>query len=391
MSNRPPLGIEIDQFRNDLRGRWDDVISAICPELRHAIERGPKVHVTCPWHGGANDFRIHKDFAETGGVICTCAECADGFATIMKSRDCDWYDAAKLILDHFGGVEIKHLAPRYIPSRDPEVIAKEDERKKDFIRRIWDESLELDEEKASPVRRWFANRSLQYVEGPIEDIRCHPRLAYYAKEGEKPTYHPGMVAMIRTAEGKTSTLHRTYLTRTGKKAVLPGNADPRKMCGVPSTSPCSGGAIRLDKQPHVVLQVAEGIESALAARAITRLPTWSTVNKSLMAKLMLPQHVRYLLIWADRDRSGQGETAAKELAHRAHAAGVIVQIIAPPFAIPDGAKGIDWNDVLEAMPLDEARQLDGVQGVVGKLVSAMEAKGDQEWIPAHFKLQEVEA
>lgn len=388
MASHKKYDIEISDLKRELRGRWDQVLSALVPDLRPAIDAGPNKHVHCPFHDGANDLRIHKDFADTGGIICTCMECADGFNTLMATRRCTLHEAIQLVVEYLGGHTAEHLPARYNASKDPAVIAKKDERKRSYIEKVWCESFDLESPQAAPVRKWFATRSLQEVLTPLEDVRCHPSLAYYYEgEDRKPTYHPAMVAMIRSANGKTSTLHRTYLTKDGEKAKLESRGDIRKMCGVPTTSPSVGGAIHLDKGTHQVLSVGEGIESSLAARAIAKLPTWSLINKGLMSKLVLPQSVRYLLIWADRDIEKQGEMAARQLADRAAAAGVWAKVLLPPFQIPAGKKGIDWNDVLEAMAIEDAFDLTVVQKGIGEMIATMQANGDQHLVPARFAIE----
>jgi len=72
-----------------------------------------------------------------------------------------------------------------------------------------------------------------------------------------------------------------------------------------------------------VLHVAEGLETALAVRAIVdgSAPVWSTLNKGLMQRLDVPEPVQCLVIWADRDHCGGGEQAAQALAERLHQQG----------------------------------------------------------------------
>lgn len=51
-------------------------------------------------------------------------------------------------------------------------------------------------------------------------------------------------------------------------------------------------------------------------------------------------------IWIDKDRSGRGEEAAKVLRKRLWERNIPLQVFVPPLPIPEGAKGVDWNDVL---------------------------------------------
>ena len=48
---------------------------------------------------------------------------------------------------------------------------------------------------------------------------------------------------------------------------------------------------------------------------------------------------------ADKDRSGAGAQAAEKLKARMEENGLAAFIFMPEDEIPEGAKGIDWNDV----------------------------------------------
>jgi hypothetical protein len=105
-----------------------------------------------------------------------------------------------------------------------------------------------------------------------------------------------------------------------------------------------GGAIRLFPSSPV-LGLAEGIETALAVHLRTGMPVWSAVSAGLLARLEPPTGTTLVVVWADRDRSGTGETAALSLRERLLRQGISVAVHMPPGPIPAGAKGIDWADV----------------------------------------------
>ncbi len=136
-------------------------------------------------------------------------------------------------------------------------------------------------------------------------------------------------------------MHRTYLTRDGLKAPV---RSPRKLMPVETGIRLSGGAIRLFP-PSPVLGIAEGIETALAVRLATGMPVWSAVCASLLARFAPPAGTRRLVVWADRDLSGAGEAAARDLRSRLLSRGIAVDIRLPAGPIPPGAKGLDWADL----------------------------------------------
>ena len=92
--------------------------------------------------------------------------------------------------------------------------------------------------------------------------------------------------------------------------------------------------------------LAEGIETALSVIVATGLPSWSCINAGGLERVTIPNHVKRVLIFADKDRTGTGERAASMLAQRLEALGVAVRVVAIQDEIPDGVDGIDFNDLL---------------------------------------------
>jgi putative DNA primase/helicase len=163
-------------------------------------------------------------------------------------------------------------------------------------------------------------------------LRYHPSLPYRHEDG-RFSHHPAMVARVDDPHGELATLHRTYLVYDGKKAEVP---TPKKLMPPAVAGATNGGAIRL-YAPTETLAVAEGIETALAVRLATGLPVWSTLSAGGMARLIVPNDVRLVVICADHDPAGLD--AAKALARRLLAEGRRVKIITPD------TPGADWADM----------------------------------------------
>jgi hypothetical protein len=64
--------IDKNEVKAQAVGRWDQIALRLAPEIARAAERPGKIHIDCPLHGGRGDFRVFRDFLETGGGICTC-------------------------------------------------------------------------------------------------------------------------------------------------------------------------------------------------------------------------------------------------------------------------------------------------------------------------------
>ena len=144
-----------------------------------------------------------------------------------------------------------------------------------------------------------------------------------------------MIARVCDVNGAGQTLHRTYLTSDGGKA----NVKPcRKL--MPGGFP-KGGAIRL-APAAARMGVAEGIETALSASVIGKMPVWSTVSEALLQTWQPPEIAKEIFIWADNDENYVGQHAAYALAKRLKLENGDLEI---SVWIPDKV-GTDWNDVL---------------------------------------------
>jgi hypothetical protein len=211
------------------------------------------------------------------------------------------------------------------------------------IERAWDESLAPDDRRAVPLRAYLERRGLAEALLDAGVVRFHPALGYWTRD-DRGRFRcvgrfPAMVARVVGPVGAPVSLHRTYLTRDGTKALV---AEPRKLMVAPGI--LTGGAIRLFA-PTRELGLAEGIETALAVRLWTGMPVWSAVSARMLERVALPSGIRRVVIWADLDRSGTGQAAAERLRARLSAEGIEASVEHPPGPIPAGAKGVDWADL----------------------------------------------
>jgi putative DNA primase/helicase len=87
------------------------------------------------------------------------------------------------------------------------------------------------------------------------------------------------------------------------------------------------------------LGIAEGVETAIAAKMLFGVPVWAALNTSLMSAWKPPRGVEKVHIFADHDPHLAGHAAAYALAHRLLLQGFQIEI-----HIPDEVG--DWNDVL---------------------------------------------
>lgn len=158
------------------------------------------------------------------------------------------------------------------------------------------------------------------------DLLFHPDLTDYdSRRG-----WPGMVAIPRLANGDpVGGIHRTFLLDDGRGKAPAG----KKMLGT-----IAEAAVRLfplSEDGH--LGVAEGIETALAARAIFGTPVWAALSADGMARFKWPEGTHRVTIFADAGEAGR--QAAATLSDRLNLADIWNEVIAP-------LHGDDFNDDL---------------------------------------------
>lgn len=194
----------------------------------------------------------------------------------------------------------------------------------------WDAAGSID---ASPAEAYlWQSRGLVYDDGG--ELRFSTACPRVKREDPSRSYnpppHPAMVARVTGPAGALTGLHATYLTAKGCKAF--GDRS-RLMFGS-----IVGGAVRLHPvAPDGVLAVTEGIETALAYRALYGLPAWAALSTAGLQNFQPPAGLSRLVIAADNDDHGAGMRAAELLADRARRRCEVVLAPAP--------EGKDWADV----------------------------------------------
>lgn len=190
-----------------------------------------------------------------------------------------------------------------------------------------------------PLQLYLKRRAIADVdESFLKDLRFERRFF----DCESRQWHPAMLAAVRDVSGQLVTLHRTLLTGDGHKADVDV---PKRLMRLPDDRTINGCAIRIG-EPHEVLAVAEGIETALSVVVATGLPCWACICAHGLEAVEIPDSVREVLIVADKDRSLTGERAAQVLAERLKERGVTTRVMTIREEIPETDKGIDFNDLL---------------------------------------------
>jgi putative DNA primase/helicase len=290
------------------RGRWQELLPALGVDSRY-LERK---HGPCPMCGGKDRYRWdNKD--GTGSFFCSGCGPGDGFVLAQKVTGKSFADLA---------AQIRSLAGSIQPTRERKLDTHQIEKARN---RLWMAARKPF--KGGPVATYLASRhGRQWPSNSIREALSvwHP---------EAKSEFPAMVASIQDQYGSQVNLHITYLTAEGKKAEV--ETVKRVMAG-PLPEGC---AVRL-WEAAPVMGIAEGIETAISAAVMFKMPVWAAINGTLLSKWIPPEEAQEVHIFADNDANFAGQAKAYALAHR-----LAVQFERKVrMHIPEKA-GTDWNDV----------------------------------------------
>lgn len=343
-------------------GKWDQIFERFVPEFRAALAKKGS-HVPCPHphHADSKDgFRLFakgERAARGMGVCNTCnaGETLEGVGLLAWMRGWMLEEAREALEEYFEHQVIPVYRPVVAKAPVAPQLKDEDRRAIVALQRTWRESLPLDHPKVYRIAKtYFASRGLE-VPVNHNDLRMHPDCFYQrdvetqGEDGKKTTvlrgHAPAIIKVVRRADGKAVTLHRTYLAADGGGKAWEGS---RKMMSYPDpiTGSVLGAAIRLGMPVRGVVGIAEGLETALSASVMSGMPVWSCCFAGSVQAFQLPPGVTTVYVWGEKDVKGTGQAAAEKCIERLRKLGVRALAIVPPWPIPDGSKSLDWNDVL---------------------------------------------
>jgi putative DNA primase/helicase len=287
------------------KGKWKGILLQLGVERAHLTGN----HAPCPLCGGEDRFRFDNKHGN-GSYICNQCGAGTGMQLLQRLKGWDFKTAAGEVDKVLSNVQADQVKP-----------ALDDEKRRELLRKLWQASKPIEPDDQAG---WYltgrgcaiGSKDLRFVE------QCP------APDGIK---RPAMIAMVRDAEGKPANIHRTFLGE-GCKADMD---NPRAM--MPGPVP-EGSAVRLFA-PAETMGIAEGIETALAAARLFKVPVWSAIDAGKLAKWIPPEGCRNVIVFGDNDDKFGGQAAAFTLAHRLAVKGYSVTV-----RIPDNT-GTDWADV----------------------------------------------
>ena len=297
-----------------VKGRWPGILAALGIDRKLLNGR----HQPCPVCGGTDRFRFNRRH-EDGMWACNGAcRGGDGFQLLEAVKGWSFREAADAIRDLLGTTKIEATKMREESTDDQRARLND----------LWRSGAPLKVGDAADL--YLRARGFDDVE--LQDLRFCDQCDVVI-DGER-TARPAMLAMIRDASGRPVSIHKTFLGHK-KKADMPS---PRRfMSGINLPGGC---AVRLCSwKPGDELGIAEGIETAIAASLIFKVPVWAALTAGGLGSWEPPAGVKRVWIFGDCDHSYTGEWRMFELAHRLAGKKIEVEPLAP------NVRGRDWADV----------------------------------------------
>ena len=294
---------------NAARGRWSGVLTALGVDARFLVDK----HGPCPVCGGKDRFRF--DDKLNGSFFCSSCGAGDGFKLLQLLHAWDFKKAAAEVDQIVGNIPVTTAQK---PERTDEDKSKACKNLLEGAGRVVD---------GSPAYRYLQSRCGDLGD-ILRDLRAHPGIRHTQSGG----VHQALLGIMRYADGGGASVHRTYLTEDGQKAMV----DPvRKM--MPGLS-LNGSCVRLGPIAER-LGIAEGIETAICASKLFGIPVWASTCAGLMKTWEPPVGVREVVIFGDNDASFTGQEAAFVLAKRLVSLGFKAEVQIPRIV------GQDYADV----------------------------------------------
>ena len=196
--------------------------------------------------------------------------------------------------------------------------------------RIWREAEPLG---ASPAKAYLESRGILAASSAL---RFHPQTPLGPKG--RTRFLPAIIAAVSLDEGPIA-IHRTFLSGNAKADF----DKPKRALGS-----LGEAAVRLFAPVSGKLGLAEGIESAMSAYALTGVPVWATLGNERFGLVSVPESVTDLHLFVDHDAGGELAASRGLVAYARD--GRAIQVRKP------SSRDTDWNDELTAWLRRKAAQ-----------------------------------
>lgn len=284
-------------------GRWYGILSTLGVSDKYLRNK----HGPCPLCDDGKDRYRWDNREGRGTFICNKCGAGDGFELLQRLKGWDFKRTAEEVEAVVGNV--RRVEPRSAPTSE--------------------------EQREAMQKRWKQCKAVMPEDATSKYLTRRIGISHVPAVLRSAPDRPAMVAIMQAPDGRATMIHTTFLTASGEKAPMD---NPRLM--MPGTI-AEGAAVRLAEHGDEI-GIAEGIETALSATALTGIPCWAALNRVLLMKWIAPTDIKRVVIFGDNDAKFDGQAAAYALASK-----IGRQKDAPAVEVRIPATiGEDWNDVL---------------------------------------------
>jgi putative DNA primase/helicase len=298
-------------------GRWREILTAL--GVPATVLNGK--HQPCPFCKGQDRFRFDDNTGD-GNFYCNQCGAGQGMKFIQKLKGWEFKEAAREVDKIVGNLPKKKTPPGKKPMSASDME----------LNQVWNNSKPIYPD--SPVWKYFRMRGLQVTDLYRLVLRHVPLMRH--PNGQR---YNVLLAKFCDATGHPQQIMRAYLDEDGNKAsAIPHRLWMKRPLAL-------GGAIRLG-EAAITMGVAEGIESALSAAKLFKMPVWAVTSERMLQNWEPPQIARRIYVFGDNDANYVGQTAAYLLAKKITKENEerTVEVKIPEI------EGFDWNDVLTGSP-----------------------------------------
>lgn len=350
--------IDAGDVRRAAAGQWLELLPRIDSRLADACNAAG-VHHPCPaGTGTADGFRIPLDAALDGHAYSNQLPpdaLSDGFKLLMWLNDWNFYQALVAVNDAINGADFSPT------TKEPVTKVKDYSKKRAVFSRWLADSSEVPSLLAI---RYYIERGLldahRLRSGAIRYIDAIPYFhdgAYIKNPDGSLFTTPAILCGMRSNSSVTgfSVIRIDSEGNKADQAILSalelerGTSEAKvRSKQLLSIKPMVGSCCRFGEIGNELL-VGEGVETMQSvAGAFKTDSVAAACTAYLLEKIEIPEHVKTLRIFADKDRNERGILAAENLKERLYSR-VKVIIHLPDSDIPEGKKGIDWLDCTDEL------------------------------------------
>lgn len=298
------------------RGRWHEILPALGIDRSFLTGR----HRPCPMCGGRDRFRFIDRRGQHRDGMWICNQCQPSpkpaIELAIRFTGKPFAETAREIDNILGGRDAIPQASKIVTPL-----------KSLHYEKIWNGGSSI--RTGSVADLYLRHRGVGMDVYP-HCLRSSEAAVYFDDETRLVSHHPALLAAITDPAGQHVSTHRTFLAPDGCGKA---NVAKQRMAIGPYGD---GPTIRLTPVARR-MGIAEGIETALSAAKLFRIPVWSVICAHGIETFEPPPGCEHLTIFADNDRHGVGQRAAEGLCRRLK--------IPTEIKMPDQSD-TDWNDKL---------------------------------------------